>query len=413
MKKITYILISAVLVWNCENFYGSMDDASAEDIEIVMINRSSKPVSISVSGADWIEPQDTIRLKPKNGLWKIREAKSENWNYEVLPLRYSVIQVNINNGEGLIYFDEASTLPYNPCGYSGKEVWDDRVQHRIIEFNDEICDTLMKRQERMKSFDIDLGVSPNQVIDSLCRLGSTEGYFTSVYPVAGIRDKVKVGAVVYSEAESIDKIRFQENLEYVPDSLSTENWDGTWYDCNNIYGYYDLSQLKLLGLTNFGCDFAELTGRESMEKFSGVVLTKTFVGKAVAMLDVEHPETFHKLLENSAEPACVIDQALYGNIMILLAEADCSHWNIHRYVDSKVVNPNEDGYYYYEKYLTPEISYGLITLNEDGEFQYQKGGAELAQLFKEGPDTSVQHLLSFRVSNLKDNSANIHIKGIY
>lgn len=413
MKKIIYILISAVLVWNCENFYGSLDDASAEEIEIVMINRSSKPVSISVAGAYWIEPQDTINLKPKNGLWKIKEAKGEYWNHAVLPLRYSVIQVNINNGEGLIYFDEASTLPYNPCGYSAKEIWDDRVQHRIIEFNDEICDTLMKRQERMKLFDIDLGVSPNQVIDSLCRLGSTEGYFTSVYPVAGIREKVKVGAVVYSEAESIDKIRFVENLEYTPDSLSKENWDRTWYDYNKIYGYYDHEQLKLLGLTNFGCDFAKLTGRESMEKFSGIVFTKTFIGKTEEIADVEHPEEFHEMLKNTSEPACVIDQALYGNLMLLLAEADCSHGNIHRYVDGKVLDKKEGGYFYYDDYHTPEISYGLITLDENGEFKYQKGGMELAEIFSHGPDTSVQHLLSFRVSNLKDNSANIHIKGIY
>ena len=161
MKKIIYIFISAALLCGCEEFYGSFDDASQEFVEIAAINRSSMPVSLNVYGADWADPEETIYLKPHNGLWKVEESRENYHGQEILPIRYSVIRADFNNGERVIYFDNASDLPYNPCKDGAKEIWDERYQHRIIEFNDENCESLFKKQDSWHLFDISMNFSPS------------------------------------------------------------------------------------------------------------------------------------------------------------------------------------------------------------------------------------------------------------
>ena len=111
MKKIIYIFISAALLCGCEEFYGSLDDASQEFVEIAAINRSSMPVCLNVYGADWADPAETIYLKPHNGLWKVEESRENYHGQVILPIRYSVIMADFNNGERVIYFDNASDLP--------------------------------------------------------------------------------------------------------------------------------------------------------------------------------------------------------------------------------------------------------------------------------------------------------------
>ena len=49
--------------------------------------------------------------------------------------------------------------------------------------------------------------------------GSTEGYFTSLFPAGDGKEKLKLGAAVYAEAESIDKVRFVDDLSYQADTL--------------------------------------------------------------------------------------------------------------------------------------------------------------------------------------------------
>ena len=122
MKKLIYIFISAALLCGCEEFYGSFDDASPEFVEIAAINRSSMPVCLNVYGADWADPAETIYLKPHNGLWKVEESRENYHGQEILPIRYSVIRADFNNGERVIYFDNASDLPYNPCKDGAKEI---------------------------------------------------------------------------------------------------------------------------------------------------------------------------------------------------------------------------------------------------------------------------------------------------
>lgn len=414
MRKIIYILISAALLCGCEKFYGSFDDASQEFVEIAAINRSSMPVSLNVYGADWADPQDTIFLKPKNGLWKIEKSRGDYYGQEILPIRNSVIRADFNNGERIVYFDYFSSLPHNPCaGWGSKEVWDDIYQHKIIEFNDRICEDVFAEQDSLHLFDISVNFSPSDAVEDLVVPGSTEGYFTSLFPVAGIREKVKLGSVLYSEAESIDKVRFVDDLRYEADTLEITLDTTTRYHHSEIYPYYDLDQLSKLGLTNFGCDFAALTGRADgkFDSFCGVVFLQVQVGQTERILDRVHPEEFVAALADLPEQACVVDRVEYGNFMILLAEADCSHLNIHTYVQQKLLREDPSEYYYYYDIFTPEIRFHLITLDDNGSFTCQTGGEELAAAFYNGYDSPALHPLSFHVESLTDDLASIHVVG--
>lgn len=412
MKKIIYILISAALLCGCEEFYGTFDDASQEFVEIAAINRSSMPVSLNIYGAEWADPEETIFLKPHNGLWKIEESRENYHGQEILPVRYSVIRADFNNGERVMYFDHASDLSYNPCAQWAKEIWDDRYQHKIIEFNDKICEAIFTEQDALHSFNISMNFSPSDAVEDLVVPGSTEGYFTSLFPAGNVKDKLKLGAAVCSEAESIDKVCFVDDIFYQADTIETSSEVQHRYHQLEIYPYYDLEQLRNLGLTNFGCDFAALTGRADgrFDSFCGIVQLGVHVGRTEKICDREHPEEIVAKLESTSEPSCIIDRIEYGNFMILLAEADCSHVNIHTYVQQKLLREDTSEYYPYEMYHTPEIRFHLITLDENGSFVCQSGGEELAAVFCKGYDTPVLHPLSYHVSDLKDDTTYMHIR---
>ena len=412
MKKVIYIFISVALFSGCEEFYGSFDDASQELVEIAAINRSAIPVNLNVYGAYWADPEETIYLKSHNGLWKVEESRKNYYGQEILPVRYSVIRADFNNGERVIYFDHASDLPYNPCADGAKEIWDERYQHRIIEFNDEKCESIFKKQDSLHLFDISMNFSPSDVVEELVVPGSTEGYFTSLFPAGDVKDKLKLGAAVYAEAESIDKVRFVECLSYEADTLETSSEVKHRYHQLEVYPYYDLDQLRNLGLTNFGCDFAALTGRADgkFDSFCGIVQLEVHVGKTETICDREHPEELMTMLANTSEPACIIDRIEYGNFMILLAEANCSHYNIFTYVTQKLLRDDPSDYYYYKDYYTPEITFHLITLDENSEFICRTGGEELADLFYKGYETPALHPLSYHVTDLRDNTTYIHIE---
>lgn len=412
MKKLIYIFISAALLCGCEEFYGSFDDASPEFVEIAAINRSSMPVCLNVYGAYWADPAETIYLKPHNGLWKVEESRENYHGQEILPIRYSVIRADFNNGERVIYFDNASDLPYNPCKDGAKEIWDERYQHRIIEFNDEKCESIFKKQDSWHLFDISMNFSPSEAVEDRVVPGSTEGYFTSLFPAGDVKEQLKLGAAVYAEAESIDKVRFVEGLCYEADTLDTSDEVKHRYHQLEVYPYYDLDQLRNLGLTNFGCDFAALTGRPDgkFDSFCGIVQLGVHVGKTERICDKEHPEELLEKLGNASEPVCIIDRIEYGNFMILLAEANCSHANIFSYVTQKLLREDPSEYYSRYMFYTPEITFHLITLDDNGEFVCQTGGEELAAIFYKGYENPALHPLSYHLSDLKDNYTYVHIK---
>lgn len=412
MKKLIYIFISAALLCGCEEFYGSFDDASPEFVEIAAINRSSMPVYLNVYGAYWADPAETIYLKPHNGLWKVEESRENYHGQEILPIRYSVIRADFNNGERVIYFDNASDLPYNPCKDGAKEIWDERYQHRIIEFNDEKCESIFKKQDSWHLFDISMDFSPSDAVEDRVVPGSTEGYFTSLFPAGDVKEQLKLGAAVYAEAESIDKVRFVDDLSYHADTLDVSDEVEHRYHQLEIYPYYDLDQLRNLGLTNFGCDFAALTGRPDgkLDSFCGIVQLGVHVGKTERICDREHPEELLEKLGNASEPVCIIDRIEYGNFMILLAEANCSHANIFSYVTQKLLREDPSEYDSRYMFYTPEITFHLITLDDNGEFVCQTGGEELAAIFYKGYENPALHPLSYHLSDLKDNYTYVHIK---
>lgn len=412
MKKLIYIFISAALLCGCEEFYGSFDDASPEFVEIAAINRSSMPVCLNVYGAYWADPAETIYLKPHNGLWKVEESRENYHGQEILPIRYSVIRADFNNGERVIYFDNASDLPYNPCKDGAKEIWDERYQHRIIEFNDEKCESIFKKQDSWHLFDISMDFSPSEAVEDRVVPGSTEGYFTSLFPAGDVKEQLKLGAAVYAEAESIDKVRFVDDLSYHADTLDVSDEVEHRYHQLEIYPYYDLDQLRNLGLTNFGCDFAALTGRPDgkFDSFCGIVQLGVHVGKTERICDREHPEELLEKLGNASEPVCIIDRIEYGNFMLLLAEANCSHANIFSYVTQKLLREDPSEYYSRYMFYTPEITFHLITLDDNGEFVCQTGGEELAAIFYKGYENPALHPLSYHLSDLKDNYTYVHIK---
>ena len=96
--------------------------------------------------------------------------------------------------------------------------------------------------------------------------------------------------------------------------------------------------------------------------------------------------------------------------MILLAEANCSHNNIFNYVTNKLLRDDPSQYYSYYMYLTPEINFHLITLDDNGEFTCQSGGEELAAIFYKGYETPALHPLSYHITNFGDDYAKVHIK---
>jgi hypothetical protein len=312
----------------------------------------------------------------------------------------------------VIYFDNASDLPYNPCKDGAKEIWDERYQHRIIEFNDENCESLFKKQDSWHLFDISMNFSPSDAVEDLVVPGSTEGYFTSLFPAGDVKEKLKLGAAVYAEAESIDKVRFVDDLTYQADTLDVSDEVKHRYHQLEIYPYYDLDQLRNLGLTNFGCDFAALTGRPDgkFDSFCGIVQLEVHVGKTEKICDRTHPEELMAKLADASEPVCIIDRIEYGNFMILLAEADCSHNNIFIYVTQKLLREDPSGYFYYDDYYTPEITFHLITLDENGEFICQTGGEELAEIFYRGYENPTLHPLSYHLTDLTDNTTYMHIE---
>jgi hypothetical protein len=312
----------------------------------------------------------------------------------------------------VIYFDNASDLPYNPCKDGAKEIWDERYQHRIIEFNDENCESLFKKQDSWHLFDISMNFSPSDAVEDLVVPGSTEGYFTSLFPAGDVKEQLKLGAAVYAEAESIDNVRFVDDLSYQADTLDVSDEVKHRYHQLEIYPYYDLEQLRNLGLTNFGCDFAALTERPDgkFDSFCGIVQLGVHVGKTERICDREHPDELLAKLGNASEPVCIIDRIEYGNFIILLAEADCSHANIFSYVTQKLLREDPSEYYSRYMFYTPEITFHMITLDDNGEFVCQTGGEELAAIFYKGYENPALHPLSYHVTNFAEEYAKIHIK---
>ena len=321
MKNLFYIIISLAAFCGCGEFYGEYAADSPEITEFVILNRSSVPISISICGADWISSEDTIYLKPTTGIWKSEKPRDPTLGQYLFNLSYSVMCVNFNNGEKILYFDNESDLPHNPCGRWMNEVWDEYKEHIVIEFSDEINKEIFEKYNEDNLLDMNLLYAPAAIDQNQYTLGSPEAYFLRTYPVPEIREKLKIGSVVYGEAESLDKIRFNEEYVFEPDSIVVWDYNSTFdrYHDDDPYSYYNLSTLRNLGQNHYGCDFAALSGRygDDLERFSGMIRTKYYVGKMLSLWDLDHNGEHQRLLEYCDSPVYVVDNIIYGNVMFL------------------------------------------------------------------------------------------------
>lgn len=411
MKNLFYIIISLAAFCGCGEFYGEYAADSPEITEFVILNRSSVPISISICGADWISSEDTIYLKPTTGIWKSEKPRDPTLGQYLFNLSYSVMCVNFNNGEKILYFDNESDLPHNPCGRWMNEVWDEYKEHIVIEFSDEINKEIFEKYNEDNLLDMNLLYAPAAIDQNQYTLGSPEAYFLRTYPVPEIREKLKIGSVVYGEAESLDKIRFNEEYVFEPDSIVVWDYNSTFdrYHDDDPYSYYNLSTLRNLGQNHYGCDFAALSGRygDDLERFSGMIRTKYYVGKMLSLWDLDHNGEHQRLLEYCDSPVYVVDNIIYGNVMFLLSESNCSPQNQNRYLEYHIREEN----YYYDQWYTPEILYHLITLDENGEFTCETGGEEVARKFIEGFSERALHPIYFTVTDFKESEKPLHIKG--
>lgn len=407
MKKTLYILTAIAIFTGCNSFWGGLDDSNQELRQIVIINRSSHKIDLSIDGVDWIEPQDTIRLKPETGLFKKTKYVDYYYNFEIYN---AVMHARFNDGEKEMYFDRYSRFPYNSMSYNMKNLYDSKGEYQVIEFSDPICDSLFRYQEERLNFTLTNIHFPSMIVDSLCTTGSSEAWYKRLFATPSTKEKLKLGAVVSKEAESLNDIRFIDGRTFAPDTVEVD--DSSYlidipYHASHNSRYYSIENLRKFGLAHFGCDFAELTEREEMEKCSGIILMNIWREREENMHDVEPSEEFIKAYEESHGGIQIIDSIIYGDLMLLLAEADCSGDFLNEYLHYSVFTDTD----YYKHTL--DIRYHLITLNTEGAFVCRSGGEELAQEFNTGFKAPSSHPIMFSTNAFGLGESWIHIPDTY
>lgn len=396
MKRINIlVLLLSILLSSCDSYIGGMDDYNFQYYQLVFINKCSDGLSIIFNNPEWLDQGDTIKLKANNGLWKKKRVIDTG----DLP-RFDFMKLIFGN-DMKICFDSYSSFTYNPCefGEPRYHLEDNKVQHIVYEFTDEIRDSILSEYNICKIFNFKLFDYPTRPVDSLLIPGSSEAYLHSLFPVREIRDKLTLGTAIYDEAESIDKIRFAQHLNFKPDSLERNNlsyWSTYQNRCNP---YYDIDNLRKASLAQFGCDFATLTGRASaeMEKFSGTAVVRPYFSYSESFSDVDVPLDL-------AEEVVYVSEITYGNIRILLIESD----NSHEYVFNRLRTDLEE----FES--RTDVDYHLITLDENGDFVCTSGGTELLRKFLDESEVPPIHPIEFSITGLSDDNTHswIHVNDI-
>lgn len=405
MKRMIYLLVAAVLATGCDSYFGGIDDSRQEYTQFVIINRSSMPIEVSIEGADWIQPQDTIRLKPVNGVFKDTSCEADNQNYS---LHASVMKVNFDNGVRSMCLDHIS---YNGLhlNYWIKYLNDTHGNYSVVEFSDKICDSLFKHHDELRTFRMmDLKYPTSCVQDSLAVKGSSEAWFSSLFATSSTREKLRLGAVVHKEAASMNDIMFMEEYDFVPDSIDIFDIDLVMsgpYEIKSGICYYGIENLRKFGLAHFSCDFASLTGRRDgeMEKFCGLAFVSTYIDHIEVCQD-RTPEEFR----NDDGSLRVIKSIDYGNIMILLAEADCSEEGLRKHLGKSSLGNTSRPPYNFE----PEVQCHLITLDRNGEFTCRSGGTELAEEYDSWSGSQDIHPISFELEDPMNQNNRIHIPDV-
>ena len=392
MKIKIYIgfLIITVLS-GCRGFVGGLDDSNVEASQIVFINTSPYDLTLIIDDEDWVGP-DTVKIESEGGLKKYDVDLTHNLNY----FKYAELMIE---GKGRICYDFDTKLPCNPCSYGFSIRLEDTYRnYYVFEFTEDNCNELLQKYDDLKQFEM-YSLYPSVIReDTLITEGSSEALFSKIFIVPEAYDEVKIGTLVSKTAESIDKIDFsQQKIEVHQDSIKRYDWGIGRLDVQQ--SYYCLDDLSKTSLAHFGCDFAALTGRKEMDRFCGVIFSQS---KGT----VESTDDLHDIPEDMLS----VTRILNGQIMILLAEADCSASVLAENLRRTMMHFDGNFIEKYGKSKNPVFH--LITRDEDGRFQSCTGGMELVERYLNGIDKEPSLPLCFEVVNSENKDNYIHINDI-
>lgn len=394
MKIKIYIgILLLAAMCGCRGFVGGLDDSNVEASQIVFINTSPYDLSLIIDDEDWMGP-DTVKIESKGGLKKYDFDLTYNLNY------FDYAELSIE-GKGRICYDFNTELPHNPCKHGFSVSLEDTYRnYYVFEFTEDKCEELLQKYEELKRFEM-YSLYPSIVReDTLITAGSSEALFSQIFIVPEAYDKVGIGTLISKTAESIDKVGFSsEKIEVHQDSISCYYWEtgSERYDAQQ--SYYSLEDLKKTSLAHFGCDFAALTGRTEMDRFCGVIFSRS-------RGTVESTDDLHDVPEDML----AVRSILNGQIMILLAEADCSASVLANNVRLSITGFNGD---FKEMFRTSKNPvFHLITRGEDGRFQSCTGDMELVKRYLNGIYDEPTLPLCFEMADADNEQGYLHIKDI-
>ena len=110
-----------------------------------------------------------------------------------------------------------------------------------------------------------------------------------------------------------------------------------------------------------------------MEKFCGCLYSTAHIKYLEHLLDTKETTDFASFINLEKG---IISYIGYGNLKILLAEADCYSGRLSNYLRSEYLTDYGSTSDHIE-----DIDFYLIDLDENGEFRCRKGGPEIIDLF--------------------------------
>ncbi len=395
MKHSIYIvLISSILLSGCRGYIGGLDDGNTQIVQLVLMNRSSHDIEIIIKDPAWSAMPDTIRLEKENGLWK-RDFGIE---YAYTNHYFDEAEIVVEGGERFLF--DGISIPHSPC--SLKSLNDSKGVYYVYDFNDKAYMEIRRAYEELRKFTM-TDVPPSYIIpDTLITPGSSEALFRTLYPAPSVRKSLKLGSVIGREAESIDKIRIYEEDGIAPGNVDIDErqYSGGRKD-RPCFAYYSIEELSKAGLAHFGCDFGELTGREELDGFCGCFYSSMEVRRRESLK--ETPETSEFRMKIPDDKA-IVQSITYGNVKILLAEADCMHDKLMHYLRYNVLSDYKDSYYY-----VPDVKFYLLSLDENGSFQCKNGGLEIVDEWLNVSEAEPVVAIDYFVSDSSGSATFVHI----
>lgn len=394
MKTIRYISFAFLLTAaGCKGYIGGMDDANIKFSQIVMVNRSSHEIRINVSNSKILSPKDTIYLEPENGLWK-KTQKGEHFDFSLTD---GIMTLTFEDGRKVCFdgiFPMEIEKPIN--------LNDSKGLYNVYEFTDEYCEEIFRQHDWLNTFRL-ISLPPSIVRDSEVEDGSSEGWFLNIYPVPSVREKLEIGRIVRNEAESLNEIIFESGK--VPCTVKKEE-DNGYSQFRSRAAYYSTTDLSKTGLAHFGCDFAQLTGKNQneMDKFAGIITYHIAFDHSE---ELEHSDQTNEFANQMEEGTMAIQHIQYGRLMFLLAEADCNPSYLGSSIESTLRHSDPD-----KELWVEDIDFHLITLDEDGEFQCRSGGRELLDIFVNDMALQPVHPIYFALTDFGMGDDAIHIQNI-